>query len=325
MLERQLENDFNAYWDAGASLRERGYHGMVTCARGTSDHAATFFKYLVETRTGLPVASLGPSVASIYGTNLKLDGYASIAFSQSGGSPDLAALQKAARSGGAQTIAILNVADSPLGQGAEIVLPIHAGPELAVAATKSFIGMMFASLGMVAGMTQDAGLKTEFKHLPELARQALNCSWTSALEPISRSNSIFCIGRGPGLAVASEAALKLKETCHLHAEAYSAAEVLHGPVALADENLCALAFDASGPAARSIAVAIMKMRSQNAKVFKTGTRNAIGKLPIPQDGHELFDPLLQAVAFYRFVEELSFKLGKDPDAPTGLRKVTKTL
>ncbi len=136
---------------------------------------------------------------------------------------------------------------------------------------------------------------------------------------------MFCIGRGPGLAIAAEAALKLKETCRLHAEAYSAAEVLHGPVALANERLSALVFAARGPAASSIDAAIRRMRSRNATVFTATAQDETCMLPVPKCGHELFDPLLQAVAFYCFVESLSFKLGENPDLPAGLQKVTETV
>ena len=325
MIERQLDYGLDAYWDAGASLRHSELRGIVTCARGTSDHAAMFFKYLVETRIGLPVASIGPSVASIYGARLKLDGFASFAFSQSGASPDLSALQDTARQGGARTIAVCNVTDSALADGADTILPVHAGPEMAVAATKSFIGMLFATLGTLAGMMQDRELKSELETLPDLARRTLGCSWASALEPISRSGSMFCLGRGPGLAIAGEAALKFKETCRLHAEAYSAAEVFHGPVAIADERFAALVFDARGLAASSIEAACRKMQRRNVVLFIVTPRGVPHALPVPGDGHELFDPLLQAIAFYNFVKDLSWKLGENPDTPTGLNKITETI
>ena len=154
MIERQLRS-LESYLEIGRTLKMDNTQGIVTCARGTSDHAATFFKYLVETQIGLAVASIGPSVASVYRAKLSLNGYACLTFSQSGGSPDLALLQRTAKEGGAKTIAILNQVDSPVGNAADHVLPILAGPENAVAATKSYIGMLMASLGIVGGYLGD--------------------------------------------------------------------------------------------------------------------------------------------------------------------------
>ncbi|WP_380057412.1 SIS domain-containing protein [Falsihalocynthiibacter sp. SS001] len=325
MFERQLSEGLEQYFEVGANLRASNLNGFVTCARGTSDHAATFFKYLMETRTGLPVASLGPSLASVYETQLKLNGFGSIAFSQSGGSPDLTKLQAAAKEGGAKTVSILNVVESPLGSASDTVLPIYAGPETAVAATKSYVGMLFASLGILAGFNNDQRLMASLFDLPELARSTLNADWSAAAIPFARSGSMFCVGRGPGFSIAAEAALKFKETCRFHAEAYSAAEMLHGPVAIAGDQFAALLFSSDGPASVSLNAARQKLLKQGASVFMTGEAHETGVLFVPKARHELLDPLLQAIAFYRFVEDLSLRLGHNPDAPTGLLKVTETL
>ncbi|KUP91577.1 SIS domain-containing protein [Tritonibacter horizontis] len=325
MLRRQLA-EIGLYLEAGARLRADGTRGLITCARGTSDHAATYFKYLMEVVAGLPVASVGPSVASVYGADLQLADYACVAFSQSGGSPDLAALQAGAARGGAQSIAIVNVEDSPLGRGAALVLPVHAGPERAVAATKSYVGMLFASLALLTGYTGDARLRAALEALPELADNALRQDWSRAALPLARASSLFCLGRGPGLGVAAEAALKLKETCRIHAEAYSAAESLHGPVAIADAGFGALIFGTRDQAAPSLLAAETRLRSTGADVFVV--QPAVGGakgLPVPQGPHPLVDPILQAIAFYRFVEQLAVDLGENPDAPPGLQKVTETV
>ncbi len=324
MLARQLDT-VETYWNAGRRLQEDGIRGIVTCARGTSDHAATFFKYLMETHAGLPVASMGPSVASVYGSKLRLGGFACVSFSQSGASPDLARLQGAARAGGAQAIAILNVAESPLGEGADMVLPVLAGPERAVAATKSFAGMLFASLAILAGYRQDRDMKAALGDLPGLALQALDLDWSSAALPLARSGSLFCVSRGAGLAVAAEAALKLKETCRLHAEAFSSAELFHGPVAIVDERFAALFFGVRGRAESSLDEAVKGLRRRGACVLLVHPDGQGASLPAPRPRHETFDPLVQSVAFYRFVERLARDLGEDPDAPPGLKKVTKTV
>ena len=259
VIARQIDA-LDTYLEAGRHLRQDGTRGLVTCGRGTSNHAATFFKYLVETSTGLPVASIGPSVVSVYDATLRLDGFACLTFSQSGGSPDLAALQQAAKDGGAQTTAVLNVLESPVGDGADLVLPVLAGPERAVAATKSFVGMTVASLAIVAGYLNDGELIVALKTLPDLARDALGRDWSHAGPPLARANSLYCVGRGLNLAVAAEAALKLKETCHLHAEACSAAELFHGPVAIVDGSFGALVFGTRGRAESSIDASIARLR-----------------------------------------------------------------
>ena len=325
VLGRQVREGMPVYRETGRRLRAAGLRGFVTCARGTSDHAATFFKYIFETGTGLPVASIGPSVASVYNTKLKLEGFAAFTFSQSGGSPDLAALQAAAGRGNAQTIAVLNVADSPVGEGADTVLPVLAGPEEAVAATKSFVGMLFASLAILAGYRDDHDLESALVELPDLAREALGSDWSSATVPLARSSSLFCIGRGPSLAIAGEAALKFKETCQLHAEACSAAEVLHGPVAIANARLAALIFGSGGMAGASCLATVQRLRSQGAVAYTVGTVHGPRVLPVPASTHDLLDPVLQAIAFYRFVEDLAIRIGQNPDAPEGLSKVTKTM
>ncbi len=326
VVERQIKDGLQAYVDAGQQAARTSPRGFVTCARGTSDHAAQYFKHLIETRTGLPVASMGPSVASIYETPLKLDGFGCLAISQSGKSPDLVALQRAARSGGAATIALLNQTQSPLADVSDTVLPILAGPEKSVAATKTFVGSLVAILGFVAGFTDDTGLLDALKTSPDAIAKALDSDWSTAAPMVTKASSIFTIGRGPSLAIASEAALKLKETCGIHAEAFSSAEVLHGPVALANKNLAALVFGPRDKTWASSETAAKAIEALGARVLRVSANvNASTTLSIPEAPHSDLVATLQIVAFYKFVEHLARRLGKDPDAPKGLNKVTSTL
>lgn len=323
---RQIESGLSQYIEAGRVAAAGRPRGFVTCARGTSDHAATFFKYVMETRTGLPVASLGPSIASVYKTKLQLEDFVCISISQSGGSPDLVALQNSASQGGARSVTFLNEVDSPLGDAADTVLPVYAGPEKAVAATKSFVNSLFATLGFVAGFTNDGTLVEDLKTLPELLEKALNCDWSRAELSLARAPSIFTVGRGPGLAVAAEAALKLKETCRIHAEVFSAAEVLHGPVVLAEDKFSALCFMSEDDARSSIDVAKDTMIEKGSAVFDISANSTTANtLNIPFTNNELLVPLLQITAFYKFVENLSKNLGENADAPEGLNKVTVTI
>lgn len=321
---RQIDSGLAGYLEAGRQAAARDLRGFVTCARGTSDHVATFFKYLIEMKTGLPVASIGPSIASVYETPLKLADYGCVTISQSGGSPDLVALQQAAKQGGAVSFAILNEVDSPVGQGADTVLPVLAGPERAVAATKSFASSLFAILGFVAGFTKDAELEQALRGAPELATAALACDWSAAQFALARAGSVFTVGRGPGLAVAAEAALKLKETCRIHAEVFSSAEVLHGPVVLAERKFAALVFDPQDDAAESVRTTAEVIRQKKADTFVISSRDG-ADLKIPEAFHMLLVPLVQIVAYYAFVERLALGLGENADAPEGLNKVTETV
>ncbi|MDF1775203.1 MAG: SIS domain-containing protein [Rhizobiaceae bacterium] len=326
VLTRQVNEALHAYLEAGRQAAFTNPRGFVTSARGTSDHAAMFFKYVMELHTGLPVASIGPSVASVYKTPLKLDDFICVTISQSGGSPDLAALQQAAGAGGAQTLAFLNETDSPVGEGAASVLPVLAGEEKAVAATKSFVSTLFAILGFAAGFTGDEKLETALREFPATARAALGSDWSKAALPLARAGSVFTVGRGPGLAVAAEAALKLKETCRIHAEVFSAAEVLHGPVVLAEKKFAALLFDPGDAAQESVATAARLINESGATSLWISTREGVeNTLLVPAASHILLQPLVQIIGFYKFVEALSRNLGENADAPIGLNKVTVTV
>jgi len=325
MLARQIDTGLDDYLAAGRDLASCDLRGFVTCARGTSDNAATFLKYVIEIRAGLPVASIGPSAGSVYDAPLRLGDFACLTFSQSGTSPDIVALQEAAARGGARTIAFLNETGSRAGAGAETVLPLHAGPERAVAATKSFVAMLFASLGLAAGLLRDKSLEDDLRSLPEPMAGALQDDWPLAGFAVVRPASLYCIGRGPGLAVAAEAALKFKETCRIHAESCSAAEILHGPVVLAGTGLAALLFDAEDEAKASVRAALKRLCERGARTFLVSSdASEETRLPVPRCGNPLLVPLLQIVGFYRFVEALSRELGEDPDRPEGLAKVTET-
>ncbi|WP_279482901.1 SIS domain-containing protein [Aureimonas sp. SK2] len=324
-VRRFLDGSAQAVEAVGRRLRELSPAVTVTVARGSSDHAATYFKYAGEILTGRPVASLGPSVVSVYGTRLHLEGQAALAISQSGRSPDIVALLSAARAGGAETIAIGNVEGSPLLEAAHWQLPLKAGPERSVAATKSFATSVVAGLAVLAAWRDDAGLKAALAALPDKLDAALEADWSPALDMAANARSLYALGRGPGFAVASEAALKLKETSMLHAEAYSGAEVLHGPVSLVEEGFPVLAFvpdDAARPGLSEIAA---RVSNSGAALFTVGDAGHGTRLPHAPTGHPLTEPLSMLVSFYRFVESVARARGLDPDVPRGLKKVTETL
>lgn len=325
---------------AGAALGDLDPALFVTAARGSSDHAATYFKYLVELLAGRPVASVGPSIASVYERPLALAGAACLSVSQSGKSPDLNAFQDMARASGALTLALVNTRPSPLAQGADLAIDIHAGPERAVAASKSYVCSLAAMAGIVGAWTQRPGLRGALAALPERLSLALACDWSPLVEAAAGARSLYVIGRGPAFAIAQEAALKFKETCQIHAESYSSAEVIHGPIQLAAGGLVALVFLSRDAARPGLLQTAERLAAAGARVFvadplgvdaaRSGTelpRIALPftALPCIATPDPLLDPLSQITAFYRFIDTLAGVRGFDPDAPQLLNKVTETL
>ncbi len=310
---------------AGAALRETRPVMIATIARGSSDHAAHFLKYAFELVAGIPVASIGPSIASIYGREISLKHCAAIAISQSGRSPDIVRMLEAARAGGAATIALTNTPGSPLAAAADIAVDLRAGEEKSVAATKSFVSSVVAGLALVAHATANEKLLAAIARLPSAFETAISCDWSPLFTALEGRQSLYVLGRGPALAIASEAALKFKETCGLHAEAYSAAEVLHGPARIVEGGFPVLALAAEDAAEASVVEIVDRLAGQGARAFITSEqRGAATALPFARTGDPLTSALALIVSFYAFVEELSRRRGFDPDRPPHLRKVTET-
>ncbi|MGJ4728430.1 SIS domain-containing protein [Luteimonas sp. SDU101] len=310
--------------DLAADLRRRPPAFVATCARGSSDHAATYAKALIETRLGLVTASVSPSVGSVYGVRQQLGDALFIAISQSGRSPDLLRNTEAARAAGARVVALVNVADSPLAGLADVLVPLHAGPERSVAATKSYLASLSALLQLVSLWGEDELLPASLDALPAAMRAAWGCDWSPAADGLREARNLFVLGRGPGLAAAQEVALKFKETCGLHAEAYSSAEVKHGPMALVGRDFPVLMFaqpDDTGPGTRALAG---ELRGRGAQVWLADAAEG-ADLPLPQAPHPACAPLLQVQAFYRMANALSLARGFDPDTPPHLNKVTETV
>ncbi len=297
-----------------------------TVARGSSDHAATYFKYVTELMTGLPVASIGPSVASIYGTRLRLAGSVCLSISQSGKSPDIVELARSAGESGALTLAVTNHGDSDLAQISHHTLELHAGPELSVAATKTFVNSAVCGVWLIAELVGDDALLDAIRDLPARLEDAVTLDWTAIAEVLEARNSLFCLGRGPSYAISNEAALKFKETCQLHAESYSSAEVLHGPVSIVDSGFPVIALTAADKAEAALVRVADELAGKGAKVFATSDKAQVAHaLPVARTGHPLTDPLTLIASFYAMVEQVAVKRGIDPDHPRHLKKVTETV
>lgn len=311
---------------AGEALRARDPALVATVARGSSDHAATYLKYAIELQSGLPVASVGPSIASIYRRPLRLAGAACIGVSQSGRSPDIVEMMRAATEGGALSIAITNHADSPMAQASAHCLALQAGVERSVAATKTFVNSVVAGLALLAEWRDDQALRRAVATLPEALSRAIALDWSPLSARLARADHAFVLGRGPAIAIASEAALKMKETSGIHAEAYSAAEVLHGPAAIVQAQFPVLALGIEDAALPQLLATAERLAGQRADVFVTGG-DAPGatRLPGVEGLHPLVAPLALIATYYAFVEGLARRRGFDPDTPPHLRKVTETV
>lgn len=330
VVGRLLSNRAESAKSAGEKLRAVNPRLVTTIARGSSDHAAAYLKYAIELTCGVPVSSTGPSVSSVYGASLKLTESATIAISQSGKSPDIVAAARSAKAGGSLVISLTNTNDSPLAGVSETNIDICAGPELSVAATKTFVSSIVAGLLLLAHWEEDQALLGALQRLPDELAKALSCDWAPLADEIcsrpDERGSLYVLGRGPALAIAGECALKFKETCQLHAEAYSAAEMMHGPVSIAGAGFPVLALASRDAAERSVVDVAGHLAGRGVDVFVTSdAKSAARNLPFARGSHPLTDPLLLVVTFYVFIEQLARRLGLNPDQPPHLRKVTETI
>jgi glucosamine--fructose-6-phosphate aminotransferase (isomerizing) len=324
-VRAQLQCDADAVAAIGREVRRLAPRAVITCARGSSDHAATYAKYLIETRAGVLTASAAPSVSSIYGAPQDLQGCLFIALSQSGRSPDLLASVAAAKAAGATILALCNSPDAPLIAAADLSLALRAGVETSVAATKSYLATLAALLRLVAAWTQDAELESSVESLPALMDQSWALDWSAALPILESAAHLYVVGRGLGLGAAQETALKFKETCGLHAEAFSSAELRHGPYTLLGPEFPALLLAQSDATQagveslggeltrRGVPVLIAGAHSDGAVVLPTVAASA----PIA--------PILRVQSAYRLIAALAVRRGFDPDHPAHLLKVTETV
>jgi len=323
-VEKQLKLNADTLARLAEQLRAQPPIAMVTIGRGSSDHAATYARYLVETRLGVLASSLSPSIFSVFKAPLSLAHMLCLAISQSGRSPDLVAAARAARDSGAIVVALVNDPESPLAEIASTVVPQWAGPEKSAAATKSFITSLSAIAQMVASWSDDEAMRSALPQLPSALAQAWEEDWSPCREMLQRADHLYTVGRGLHLAIAQEAAHKLKETCMIHAEAYSSAEVLHGPNELAGEDFPVLLFRSEDATDASVREAARRLGAQGATVMMAGGDDP-GALPVPRAPHPALAPILQVQAFYRMANALACDRGHDPDQPRHVQKVTHTV
>lgn len=325
-VARLLSENADSCRDLGRRLRRTAPPFAVSCARGSSDNAATFAKYLFEIILGVVTASVGPSVHSIYAAAPNMRRALFFAISQSGRSPDLLSLAQAARAGGAVTVAFLNEEGAPLAEFCDTTLPLHAGPERSVAATKSWICSLAAILQLASHWADDRQLLDALERLPNDLARAADFGWEAALPRLVEADNLYVVGRGIGLALAQEAALKLKEVCGIHAEAVSAAELMHGPLTLAGKRFPVLVFTQHDEAFQSVADLIAILVARDIPVIAAGPAPGGCRLTLPCDPTLLpfVTPIALMQSFYPLIETLARERGRDPDAPPYLTKITET-
>jgi glucosamine--fructose-6-phosphate aminotransferase (isomerizing) len=308
-----------------ARLAQQLRHVALTVARGSSDHAASYFASLTMSRLGVPVASLPMSVATLQQAPLQVRDQLALAFSQSGKSPDLVGTMQALREAGALTVAAVNAPASPLADACEWHLPLVAGPELSVAATKSYIAMLSISAQLVAHWQRDAELLAALNTLPDALQTAGKLDWSKAVDELRGIERMIVIGRGLGLAIAQEAALKLKETSGIQAEAFSSAEVRHGPMELIDRDYPLLVFAPRGPEQAGLLQLARDMQARGARVLLAAPSDVPeATLPLATTAHAALDPIAAILSFYVMAAGLAAARGRNPDAPRHLNKVTET-
>lgn len=309
----------------GERLRRDPPRAVATLARGSSDNAATFGRYLIERHAHVLTSSASPSVASVYAAGPDMTGALVLVISQSGRSPDLLAAAEQAKAHGALLVALVNEEASPLADLADTCLPLAAGPEKSVAATKSFIASLAAVLDLLGAWTEDKLLIAALDALPDLLDRAWQLDWSPALPLLAEAEHLYSVARGHGFGIAQEAALKIKETCGFHAEAFSAAEIRHGPMAIVDKGFPVLLFGQSDESRESVAALAADFAARGAAVIHAGLSDVPG-LALPAiEADPLIEPVLQAQCFYRLANALAVARGRDPDRPPHLAKVTETV
>jgi glutamine---fructose-6-phosphate transaminase (isomerizing) len=328
VLGRILEEGWGEVLAAASSLREKGFRYAMLAARGTSDNAALYAKYLFEVILGVPTALASPSVFTLYGGEMRLDDVLVLGISQSGESKDV--LETVRRSGelGARTLSVTNDAGSSLAGAAEFHFPLRAGREESVAATKTYTASLLVLYLLVEALKGGDAPSAEVRGLPEGAREILGSRWEGTAR-YRYADQVVVTSRGYNLPTAQEAALKLMETNYVVAEAFSAADLRHGPMAMIGQDFPVIAIVPPGKARPGMASLVEGLRERGAEVVViSADQELTGVAPagflVPAPCPEELSPVLYAIPPQILAHDLSRLRGLDPDAPRGLSKVTET-
>ena len=322
---RELTGRFDAIAQRVRSVTPSQLNGITILARGSSDHAAVYGRYLLEATTGKPVSLAAPSLHTLYGVHVDYSGQLVIAVSQSGATPEIVQTLKALQDGGGRGLAITNDSDSALARGAEEALALDMGPELAVPATKTVTGQLTAFAIIASALGRAPFCRGELDGVPERVQAVLDDPAPAAVaaEALAGTPQLIVVARGYLYAAALETALKIKETCSLFADGYSAADLRHGPIATVTRGLPVVALGAPGPALEDVASLVEELRARQATVLLVGSDEE-ADVPLPVGVPEPLAPIVAVVRGQQLAYELALRLGHDPDSPAGLTKVTST-
>jgi glucosamine--fructose-6-phosphate aminotransferase (isomerizing) len=316
VLARLLRDGTAVAKQARAAIEAYRPRFVVFAARGTSDHAALYGKYLAEVHLDLPAGLASPSSVTVYGSRPDMHGVLFVAVSQSGGSPDLVESLQVARHCGALTVAVTNNAESPLARAADRHVDVLAGAERAVAATKTYTAQLLA-LHLMLG-SGDA------EPVPDAAARTLEHAAVAhaAAERFRAAERLVTTARGFSYPTAREAALKLMETSYLAAQAFSGADLLHGPLAMLGPDVPVIAMTTPGRGAKAMAPVLDRLAAAQVEVLRVGPPDG---LPVASDGvPESLLPILEILPLQQLAWRLALDRGGDPDRPRGLSKVTET-
>ncbi|HEY2044201.1 MAG TPA: SIS domain-containing protein [Jatrophihabitans sp.] len=326
MLQRLLDDGAVEIGRISAELAARKPRFVLLAARGTSDHAALYAKYLIEVGLGLPAGLVSPSAMTVYGSRPDLSDVLFIAVSQSGGSPDLIDSLAAARACSAVTVAVTNNPGSALAEAAEFAVDVRAGVERAVAATKTYTAELLALYLLIDGMRSGVEAVDAAQPLAAAAEKTLAAEEVvqAAAGRYRFADRILTTARGYSYPTAREAALKLMETSYLGAQAFSGADLLHGPMAMVDADLPVIAVQTPGRGGAAMEPVIERLRQRHADLLLVGPQQA-GSLPVNTEGIvEQLYPILEILPLQQLALQLALQRGGNPDAPRGLSKVTET-
>jgi glucosamine--fructose-6-phosphate aminotransferase (isomerizing) len=296
--------------------------GVVLVARGSSDNAAIYGRYLLEPAIGRPVALAAPSLFTLYDARVDCRGWLAIALSQSGATPEIVDVFARLRAAGARGIAITNDPGSPLAAEGDAVVELGAGEEVAVPATKTFLAQLAAFALVAEALGPVPWEPADLDPLPDHVAAVLDAPAQAAAAQVGDAVGLIAVGRGYLFAVALEAALKLKETALLHAEGLSAADFRHGPIAIMEHGFPVLSISAEGAAAADMAELERELGGRAPLLRLAPEPDAA--LPIPAGIPEALTPIVAVVRAQQLAREVTLARGLDPDAPPGLSKVTPT-
>ncbi|HHW48899.1 MAG TPA: SIS domain-containing protein [Clostridiaceae bacterium] len=331
VLKRCMEKNKDSVKKLAEEIRKRNIEWIYIAARGTSDHAGIYGKYIIESELGIPVALAAPSVFTLYQKSVNFKNGMVIGISQSGKAADVLEVIKSAKSQGALTVSITNFPDSPMAQEANFHLDLSAGLEKSVAATKTFTSQMLVLALLVAELSGNDELKKELSLVPENISHILSTADTikNKVERYRFISECFVLSRGMNYAIALESALKIQETTYTRAKAFATSDFQHGPIAMVDKNIPVIVYAPDGPSLKDTEAMIDKLAELGIELIVVSNKRSVldkgtCSLSIPHTANDIISPFYNAVVAQLFACNLSLAKGLNPDSPRMLSKVTIT-